>query len=69
MRTLLTEPITAEAFAPFGELLAPPDGFSRHYFDAALSNARPAARPSLSMAVAEPLKSLPLDAVHMESYA
>jgi ureidoglycolate lyase len=69
MRTIFAEPITAEAFAPFGELLAPPDGFSRNYFDAALSNARPSARPSLSVAVAEPIKSLPMDAVHMERHA
>ncbi len=69
MRTILAEPITAEAFAPFGELLVPPEDFSRHYFDAGLSNARPAARPSLSLAVAEPIKSLPLDAVQMERHA
>jgi ureidoglycolate lyase len=69
MRTILAEPITAEAFAPFGELLVPPEGFSRDYFDTCLSNARPAARPSLSLAVAEPIKSLPLDAVQMERHA
>ena len=69
MRTILAEPITAEAFAPYGELLVPPNDFSRHYFDAGLSNARLVARPSLSMAVAEPIKSLPLDAVHMERHA
>lgn len=69
MRTILAEPITAGAFAPFGELLVPPDGFSRHYFDASLSNARSSARPSLSVAVAEPIKSLPLEAVQMERHA
>ncbi len=69
MRTLLAEPITADAFAPFGELLAPPEGFDRHYFDAALHNARPAARPSLSLATVEPIASLPLDAVQMERHA
>ena len=69
MRTILAEPITAQAFAPLGELLLPPNGFGRDYFDASLSNTRPAARPSLSVAVAEPIKTLPLDAVHMERHA
>jgi ureidoglycolate lyase len=69
MRTLLAEPITAEAFAPFGEVLVQPDGFDRHYFDSALSNARPAAYPSLSLAMVKPLESQPLDAVQMERHA
>jgi ureidoglycolate lyase len=69
MRTILAEPITAEAFAPFGELLLPPESIGRTYFDASLSNARPSARPSLSVAVAQPIPSLPLDAVHMERHA
>lgn len=69
MRTILAEPITAEAFAPFGDLLAPPKDFSRHFFDAALSNARPNARPSLSLATVEPIKSLPMDARQMERHA
>lgn len=69
MRTILAEPITADAFSPFGELLVPPDGFGRHYFDDALSNSRGAARPSLSLALAEPLKSVPFDAVQMERHA
>lgn len=69
MRTILAEPITAEAFAPFGDLLVPPHGLGRDYFDAALSNARPAARPSLSVSVVAPVASLPLDAVLMERHA
>ena len=69
MRTILAEPITAEAFAPFGQLLVPPTRAGRDYFDANLSNARPSARPSVSMALAEPVKSLPLDAVVLERHA
>jgi ureidoglycolate lyase len=69
MRIIVAEPITAGAFEPFGELLVPPRGFDRQYFDGALSNARPAARPSVSLAVVEPVKSLPLDAVQMERHA
>ena len=69
MRTILAEPITAEAFAPFGELLLAPNGIGRDYFDGGLSSARLSARPSLSLAVAAPLNSLPLDAVQMERHA
>jgi ureidoglycolate lyase len=68
MRTIIAEPITAEAFAPFGALLAAPEGFGRTYYDAALSNARPDARASISVALVEPVKSLPLDAVQMERH-
>lgn len=68
MRTILAEPITADAFAPYGELLVPPDAFGRNYFDAGLSNGRPAAHPSLSVALAPPVKSLPLDAVQLERH-
>ena len=50
MRKLTAEPITAETFAPFGVLLERPDGLGRHYFDEGLSNLRPAAWPSLSIA-------------------
>ncbi|WP_088343378.1 MULTISPECIES: ureidoglycolate lyase [Rhodomicrobium] len=67
MRTILAEPISAEAFAPFGELLVPPAAPGRDYFDASLSNARPGARPSVSLAVAEPV-AVPLDAVVMERH-
>lgn len=69
MRTILAEPITADAFAPFGELLVPPAAAGRDYFDGALSNARPGARASVSLAVAEPVPPLPLDAVVLERHA
>jgi ureidoglycolate lyase len=67
MRTIIAEPITAEAFAPFGALLAAPQNFGRNYYDAAMSNARPDARASISVALVEPVKS-PLDAVQMERH-
>lgn len=69
MRTILAEPITAEAFAPFGELLVPPAAPGRDYFDGALSNGRPGARASVSLAIAEPVPGLPLDALVMERHA
>ena len=68
MRSLIAEPITAEAFAPFGVLLEPPEGFGRRYFDEGLANLRPGALPSLSIAVINPLAALPLKAVRMERH-
>ena len=68
MRTILAEPITADAFAPFGELLVAPAAPGRDYFDGALSNGRPGARPSVSLAVADPIPPLPHDAVVLERH-
>jgi ureidoglycolate lyase len=61
-------PITAEAFAPYGELLVPPEGFGRCYLDEGLANLRPSAWPSLSIAAIAPLAALPLRAVQMERH-
>lgn len=47
--TLLAQPLTAEAFEPFGDVLEAPSEFGRKYFDAALGNRRDGARPSLSL--------------------
>jgi ureidoglycolate lyase len=68
MRSLLAEPITTEAFAPFGVLLERPGGFGRRYFDEGLGNLRAGAWASLSVAVIEPVGALPLDAVRMERH-
>jgi ureidoglycolate lyase len=53
---LRTRPLTAEAFAPYGDLLTPPREFGRSYFEEALANGRPGARPSLSLAHRAPLE-------------
>ena len=45
---LIVEPLAAEPFATFGEVLTIPELTGRAYFDRALSNLRPSARPSLS---------------------
>ena len=47
-------PLTAEAFAPFGEVLTAPAVPDRVYFERALANRRPAAWPSLSLTLREP---------------
>ena len=68
MRTIPAEPLTQEAFAPFGEALTIPTAKSRVYFDTALRNGRPAARPSLSLSFAEPRGALPLRVKVMERH-
>jgi ureidoglycolate lyase len=65
-RTLTLEPITDEAFAPFGQLLRSPlPGGPRLELIDGLQNLRSSARPRLSLATVTP-KSLPLTAVEME---
>ncbi|MBI0434637.1 ureidoglycolate lyase [Roseomonas sp. KE0001] len=52
--TLKPEPLTAEAFAPFGEVLTVPEAAGRLYYEAALANGRAGAWPSLSLSCKEP---------------
>lgn len=68
MRTITAEPLTPDAFAPFGHVLTAPSDFGRHYFDAALVNGRPHAGPSVSLAMGRPLDALPLVARRMERH-
>lgn len=68
MRSLTLEPITAEAFAPFGQLLPPrPAGSARLELIDELENGRASAKPRLSLASVAP-KALPLTAVEMERH-
>ena len=55
MKRLKIEPINAEAFAPFGQLLPPaPPGAGRQELIEELQNDRASARPRLSIATTEP---------------
>jgi len=65
---LTAQPLTAEAFAPFGEVLEAPGAPGRAYFDRALANLRPAASPSLSIVAKEPVAALPLRSTVMERH-
>ena len=68
MKTLTLEPITEEAFAPFGQLLRSPlPGDARVELIETLQNLRTSAKPRLSLATMAP-KSLPLTAVEMERH-
>ncbi len=60
-------PLTAEAFAPFGQVLAPPLEPGRQYFDEALASARPLARPSLSLSSRLPVP-LPVRVAMLERH-
>ena len=64
---LILEPLTAEAFAPFGEVLACPEEPGRVYIEAALDNRRAQAKPSLSFSTKEPV-ALPLASTTMERH-
>jgi ureidoglycolate lyase len=66
---IVAEPLRAEAFAPFGDVLeAPPDAGQRSFFSDALVNRRARARSSLAVAHVSPLATLPLKATRMERH-
>lgn len=64
---LTARPLTAEAFAPYGEVLAAPDAPGRDYIEDRLANRRPHAKPSLSFTFKEP-SALPLVSTTMERH-
>lgn len=65
---ILARPLTAEAFAPYGEVLSAPAEAGRVYFENSLGNGRPVARPSLSMVHRQQFASLPFEASLMERH-
>ncbi|MBK1658155.1 ureidoglycolate lyase [Paracraurococcus ruber] len=65
---LKAEPLTSAAFLPYGEVIECPRIPGRTYFEDALANLRPAARPSLSLIVKAPLTVLPLRSTTMERH-
>ncbi|MEN0073015.1 MAG: ureidoglycolate lyase [Paracraurococcus sp.] len=68
MMFLKAEPLTSAAFLPFGEVIECPRIPGRTYFEDALANLRPKARPSLSLTVKAPLATLPLRSTTMERH-
>lgn len=68
MRQIRLEPLTAEAFAPFGQVLrAPPVGERTNLIEQ-LENRRPDARAQLTL-ISVPPRALPLEILEMERHA
>ena len=57
---IVAEPLTAEAFKPYGAVLEGPPVPGRVYVNDTLANSRPHAPLSLSIATVAPTKALPL---------
>ena len=68
MRTIVAEPLTAEAFKPFGAVVEGPLSAGRVYVSDTLANARPHAPVCLSVATVEPRKELPLEVKVLERH-
>jgi ureidoglycolate lyase len=68
MRTIVAEPLTAEAFKPFGAVLEGPPTPGRVYVSETLANGRAHAPVCLSVATVEPRKELPLQVTVLERH-
>ncbi len=68
MRRIACVPLTAAAFAPFGEVIERPTDFGRVYFSDALANGRSGAKPSLSLSQSRPFEGAELEATKMERH-
>lgn len=68
MRRIACTPLTAAAFAPFGQVIERPEDFGRIYFSEALLNGRDSAKPSLSLSKGRPLAASVLEATKMERH-
>jgi ureidoglycolate lyase len=65
---IIPQPLTAEAFAPFGDVIDVPQEAGRTYYEDALGTLRPQARPSLSMSYRLPTQDRPLTSELMERH-
>ncbi|WP_332052574.1 ureidoglycolate lyase [Reyranella sp.] len=61
-------PLTGDAFSPFGEVIDLPDEPGRLYYEKALGNLRPTARPSLSVSLKPETRDRPLRAELLERH-
>ena len=62
------QPLTKEAFAPFGDVIDVPSEPGRTYYEDALGNLRPDARPSLSLSLKAETPDRPLKAELLERH-
>jgi ureidoglycolate lyase len=63
-----TQPLTAAAFAPYGDVIDVPNEPGRTYYEDALGNLRPAAHASLSLSFRLPATEAPLEARLLERH-
>jgi len=60
MRKIIARPLSADVFAPYGDVVEAPVQPGRAYFNASLGNLRSSAQPKLWMLTKLPAPSLPL---------
>lgn len=65
---IVAEPLTAEAFKPFGAVLEGPPGAGRVYLSDTLGNGRAHAPVSLSVATVEPKATFPMEVKVLERH-
>lgn len=65
---IVAEPLTADAFKPFGTVLEGPATAGRVYVNDTLANGRPHAPVSLSVSTVEPKRELPLEVKVLERH-
>lgn len=65
---VIPEPLTRAAFAAFGDVIDIPDQAGRTYYEEALGNLRPGARPSLSVNLKPETADRPLRAELLERH-
>ena len=68
MKTLRAVPVTAEAFAPYGQAASDPGPGNRTDYAAKVVNGRPGLDVNLGVVRAHPPKSLPLSVAKMERH-
>lgn len=65
---ITTQPLTREAFAPFGDVIDVPQEAGRIYYESALGNLRDKAHPSLSVSLKPETPDRPLQAKYLERH-
>jgi ureidoglycolate lyase len=65
---IVPQPLTKDAFADFGDVIDIPSEAGRKYYEDALGNLRPAARPSLSVSLKVETTDRPLRAELLERH-
>jgi len=65
---LIPQPLTKEAFAPFGDVIDVPEAPGRTYYNDALGNLRPGAQANLSLSLKAETPDRPLRSDYMERH-